>query len=76
MDMNNGPGSSYMLAANEKIGQMIVSDVQNFKSSIGHKYFATPEKTFLQSFRLTFQFTNIYKINSTSRNQEEYHAQI
>jgi hypothetical protein len=66
----------YSLVKDEKIGQMIVSDVQNFKSSIGHKYFATPEKTFLQSFRLTFQFTNIYKINSTSRNQEEYHAQI
>lgn len=61
----------YKVTNQEKIGQMIVSDVENFKKSTSHNIYASPQKTFLKSFRLSFNFTNIYQLNSLYQLQEE-----
>ena len=60
----------YKIAGQEKIGQMIVSDVENFKKSINHTVFADPRKQFLKPFRLSFNFTNLYKLNTLYQDRE------
>ena len=61
----------YKITNQEKIGQMIASDVENFKKSTSHNIYAGPQKTFLKSFRLSFNFANSYQINSLYQTQDK-----
>lgn len=54
----------YDLIDGERLGEMFLSDISNFRKSINLKYFNGVERTYLKLFKISFFIANEYQLNT------------